>query len=94
MGFENPKFLNKALKSAPTLYEYQYIFCGPDYSVKFTKSSEEVELKEDINRQRKDKMQVPFNYSKLNKSYKSQDSAVSNDFNQSYSKAEFEAKPS
>ncbi|XP_024962954.1 rho-associated protein kinase 1-like [Cynara cardunculus var. scolymus] len=68
LGYENPNRLKKTLYFTPTIYKCEYLDLGPDYQIRFMKSSEEVEKQEDLNRQRKDKMQVPFYYTELNES--------------------------
>ena len=66
---------------------------GYGFKMIFTKASDEVEALEDFNRSRTDKMQVSFNYEKLNESYDTKEISISDDYFHSYSKEELNAKP-
>ncbi|KAI3758120.1 hypothetical protein L6452_05670 [Arctium lappa] len=98
LGFENPHYLKKAIRKQPALYNFDFLVCaGKHIHLKpklVTKLSEEVEAKETENRKNVKKMQLPFNYAKLNDSYLSKTPKVlSNDYFASYSVSEMKAKP-
>ncbi|KAI3715360.1 hypothetical protein L6452_22340 [Arctium lappa] len=98
LGFNNPHYLKKAIRKQPALYNYDFLACVGKHThlkPKFvTKLSEEDEAKETENRKNKKKMQLPFNYVKLNDSYLSETPKVlSNDYFVSHSASEMKAKP-
>ncbi|KAI3770453.1 hypothetical protein L6452_01587 [Arctium lappa] len=98
LGFNNPHYLKKVIRKQPALYNYDFLACAGKHThlkPKFvTKLSDEVEAKETENRKNKKKMQLPFNYVKLNDSYLSETPKVfSNDYFVSYSASEMKAKP-
>ncbi|KAI3747844.1 hypothetical protein L6452_10529 [Arctium lappa] len=98
LGFNNPHYLKKAIRKQPALYNYDFLACAGKHThlnPKFvTKLPDEVEAKETENRKNKKKMQLPFNYVKLNDSYLSETPKVfSNDYFVSYSASEMKAKP-
>jgi hypothetical protein len=69
LGFENPHYLKRAISRVPTLYDHMYFNLAKEYRMRFTKSSDEVEAKADERRKRKDNVQIPFNYNRMNDSY-------------------------
>ncbi|KAI3769208.1 hypothetical protein L6452_00308 [Arctium lappa] len=98
LGFNNPHYLKKAIRKQPALYNYDFLACVGKHThlkPKFvTKLSEEDEAKESENRKNKKKMQLPFNYVKLNDSYLSETPKVLlNDYFVSYSASEMKVKP-
>ncbi|KAI3707521.1 hypothetical protein L6452_26130 [Arctium lappa] len=98
LGFKNPHYLKKAIRKQPALYNFDFLACAGKHThlkPKFvTKLPEEVEAKETENRKNIKKMQLPFNYAKLNDSYLSETPKVlSNDYFASYSVSEMKAKP-
>ncbi|KAI3758890.1 hypothetical protein L6452_06462 [Arctium lappa] len=98
LGFKNPHYLKKAIRKQPAVYTYDFLKCVGKHThlkPKFvTKLPEEVEAKETENRKNKKKMQLPFNYVKLNDSYLSETPKVlSNDYFVSYSASEMKEKP-
>ncbi|KAI3718149.1 hypothetical protein L6452_19002 [Arctium lappa] len=98
LGFNNPHYLKKAIRKQPALYNYDFLACAGKHThlkPKFvTKLSDEDEAKETENRKNKKKMQLPFNYVKLNDSYLSETPKVlSKDYFVSYSAYEMKAKP-
>lgn len=63
IGYDNPHYLNKILSKVPTLYEFDFLGLDktyPEYKIRWTKSSDEVEEQEDLKRQNKVNMQLPF----------------------------------
>ncbi|KAI3669452.1 hypothetical protein L6452_40688 [Arctium lappa] len=98
LGFENPHYLKKAIRKQPALYNFDFLACAgkqPHLKPKFvTKLPEEVEVQETENRKNIKKMQLPFNYAKLNDSYLAETPKVlSNDYFASYSVSEMKSKP-
>ncbi|KAI3729597.1 hypothetical protein L6452_18258 [Arctium lappa] len=98
LGFENPHYLKKAIRKQSALYNYDFLACAGKHThlkPKFvTKLSDEDEAKETENRKNKKKMQLSFNYVKLNDSYLSETPKVlSKDYFVSYSASEMKAKP-
>ncbi|KAI3729740.1 hypothetical protein L6452_18405 [Arctium lappa] len=98
LGFKNLHYLKKAIRKQPTLYNFDFLACAGKHThlkPKFvTKLPEEVEAKETENRKNVKKMQLPFNYAKLNDSYLSETPKVlSNDYFASYYVSELKAKP-
>ena len=92
LGYENPKILENVSNILPTLYDERYMRHG--FKAFFQKSSEEVLELEDENRKQTDKMQLSFDYKKLNASYKYREIPLSTDYFHSYSNQELEAKTS
>ncbi|KAI3745964.1 hypothetical protein L6452_08379 [Arctium lappa] len=97
LGFDNPHYLKKAIRKQPALYNFDFLACAgkqPHLKPKFvTKLPEEVEVQETENRKNIKKMQLPFNYGKLNDSYlKETPKVLSNDYFVSYSVSEMKAK--
>ncbi|KAI3697842.1 hypothetical protein L6452_30940 [Arctium lappa] len=72
LGYDNPHYLEKAVRKQPTLYNANFMYAAEKYThlkPKFiTKSSKEVEAKEDEKRMNLKKMQLPFCYERLNDS--------------------------
>ncbi|KAI3735681.1 hypothetical protein L6452_15189 [Arctium lappa] len=68
LGYDNPHYLKKAIIKQPTLYNFDFQQAAkkhPHLKPKFvTKSSDEVEAKEEVNRKNITKMQLPFFYQK------------------------------
>ncbi|KAI3666019.1 hypothetical protein L6452_44657 [Arctium lappa] len=98
LGFENPHYLKKAIRKQPAIYNFDFLASAGKHThlkPKFvTNLPEEVEAKETENRKNVKKMQLPFNYAKLNDSYLSETPKVlSNDYLASYSVSEMKAKP-
>ncbi|KAI3669126.1 hypothetical protein L6452_40350 [Arctium lappa] len=98
LGYENPNYLKKSIRKQPALYNFDFLVVAGKYThlkPKFvTKLPEEVEAKETEKRKNVKKMQLPFNYEKLNDSYLSETAKVlSNDYFASYFVSEMEAKP-
>ncbi|KAI3771254.1 hypothetical protein L6452_02414 [Arctium lappa] len=98
LDYDNPHYLKKAIRKQPALYNFDFLQATtkhPHLKPKFvTKSSYEVEVKEDDNRKNTTKMQLPFFYQKLNDSYFfDQPKVLSNDYFNSYSNTKMEAKP-
>ncbi|KAI3692375.1 hypothetical protein L6452_32189 [Arctium lappa] len=98
LGYENPHYLKKAIRKQPTFYNFDFLVVAGKHThlkPKFvTKLPEEVDARETENRKNIKKMQLPFNYAKLNDSYLSETSKVlSNDYFTSYSVSEMEEKP-
>ena len=65
-----------------------YLNLAKEYWMRFTKSSNEVEAKVDERRKRKDNVQIPFDYNRLNDSYSSGEISLSDDYISSYSEEE------
>ncbi|KAI3758788.1 hypothetical protein L6452_06360 [Arctium lappa] len=98
LGFKNPHYLKKDIRKQPALYNFDFLACAGKHThlkPKFvTKLPEEVEAKETENRKNVKKMQLSFNYAKLNDSYLSETPKVlSNDYFASYSVSEMKVKP-
>ncbi|KAJ9555991.1 hypothetical protein OSB04_010605 [Centaurea solstitialis] len=89
LGFENPHYLKRAIRFVPTLYDTIYFNLDKKYRMRFTRSSEEVEAEHDKRRKRKDNVQIPFNYARLNDSYSKREISLSDDYIRSYSEEEF-----
>ncbi|KAJ9543607.1 hypothetical protein OSB04_023314 [Centaurea solstitialis] len=89
LGFENPHYLKRAIRFVPTLYDTIYFNLDKKYRMRFTRSSEEVEAEHDKRRKRKDNVQIPFNYARLNDSYSRREISLSDDYIRSYSEEEF-----
>ncbi|KAJ9544385.1 hypothetical protein OSB04_024092 [Centaurea solstitialis] len=62
--------IKKIQKIVPTLYDTIYFNLDKKYRMRFTRSSEEVEAEHDKRRKKKDNVQIPFNYERLNDSYR------------------------
>ena len=84
LGFENPHYLKRAIWQVPTPYDHLYFNHAKEYRMRFTKSSDEVEAKADEWRKRKDNVQIPYNYNRLNDSYSSREISLSDDYISSY----------
>ncbi|KAI3701956.1 hypothetical protein L6452_27475 [Arctium lappa] len=100
IGYENPHCLQKGISEVPALYDLTSLKIArriPELKVFWTGLSEEDEAKETEKRLKSSKVHLPFYYAKLNNSYnddpKYQKKSLSNDFFQSYSVKEMEAKP-
>ena len=65
-----------------------YFNLAKETRMRFTKSSDEVEAKADERRKRKDNVQIPFNYNRLNDSYSSREISLSDDYISSYTEQE------
>ncbi|KAJ9557404.1 hypothetical protein OSB04_012018 [Centaurea solstitialis] len=89
LGFENPHYLKRAIRFVPTLYDTIYFNLDKKYRMRFTRSSEEVEAEHDKRRKRKDNVQIPFNYARLNDSYSKREISLSDDYIRNYSEEEF-----
>ncbi|KAJ9540979.1 hypothetical protein OSB04_027485 [Centaurea solstitialis] len=89
LGFENPHYLKRAIRFVPTLYDTIYFNLDKKYRMRFTRSSEEVEVEHDKRRKQKDNVQIPFNYARLNDSYSKREISLSDDYIRSYSEEEF-----
>ncbi|KAJ9555727.1 hypothetical protein OSB04_010341 [Centaurea solstitialis] len=88
LGFENPHYLKRAIRFVPTLYDTIYFNLDKKYRMRFTRSSEEVEAEHDKRRKKKDNVQIPFNYERLNDSYSRREISLSDDYIRSYSEEE------
>ncbi|KAI3771355.1 hypothetical protein L6452_02518 [Arctium lappa] len=97
LGYENPHYLKKGITEVSALYDFGFLKLAPQYPelrVEWTKLSEEDEAKEFEKRKNTAKVQLPFRYERLNNSYSSDNSKfLSNDYFESYSLKEMEAKP-
>ncbi|KAJ9545388.1 LOW QUALITY PROTEIN: hypothetical protein OSB04_025095 [Centaurea solstitialis] len=88
LGFENPHYLKRAIRFVPTLYDTIYFNLDKKYKMRFTRSSEEVEVEHDKRRKQKDNVQIPFNYARLNDSYSKREISLSDDYIRSDSEEE------
>ncbi|KAI3735243.1 hypothetical protein L6452_14735 [Arctium lappa] len=100
LGYENPHYLKKGISEVPATYDITFMKLYhrfPNLKVFNTGLSKEDEAKETEKRKKSSKVHLPFYYAKLNNSYnddpKYQKKSLSNDFFQSYSVKEMEAKP-
>ncbi|KAI3730157.1 hypothetical protein L6452_18833 [Arctium lappa] len=100
LGYENPHYLKKGISEVPALYDLTFLKLArriPELEVFWTGLSKEDEAKETEKRKKSSKVHLPFRYAKLNNSYNDdpiyQKKSLSNDFFQSYSVKEMEAKP-
>ncbi|KAI3669630.1 hypothetical protein L6452_40934 [Arctium lappa] len=99
LGYENPHYLKKGKSEVPALYDLTFLKLArriPELKVFWTGLSKEDEAKETEKRKNTTKVQLPFRYAKLNNCYNDdpiyQKKTLSNDFFQSYSVKEMEAK--
>ncbi|KAI3758922.1 hypothetical protein L6452_06495 [Arctium lappa] len=100
LGYENPHYLKKGKSEVPALYDLTFFKLArriPELKVFWTGLSKEDETKETEKWKNTTKVQLPFRYAKLNNCYNDnpiyQKKTLSNDFFQSYSVKEMEAKP-
>ncbi|KAI3672551.1 hypothetical protein L6452_38641 [Arctium lappa] len=97
LGYKNPHHLKKVISEVPALYDFGFMLLTPQHpELKpfWTSLSEKDKAKEYDKRKNTTKVQLPFRYEKLNNSYRSSKSKfLSNDYFESYSVKELEAKP-
>ncbi|KAI3758991.1 hypothetical protein L6452_06564 [Arctium lappa] len=97
LGYQNPHHLKKGISEVPALYDFGFMLLAPQHhELKpfWTSLSEKDKAMEYDKRKNTAKVQLPFRYEKLNNSYSSNKSKfLSNDYFESYSVKEFEAKP-
>ncbi|KAI3685310.1 hypothetical protein L6452_34552 [Arctium lappa] len=96
LGYKNPHHLKKGISEVPALYDFGFMLLAPQYQELkpfWTSLSEKDKAKEYNKRKNTAKVQLPFRYEKLNNSYSSNKSKfLSNDYFESYSVKELEAK--
>ncbi|KAI3729330.1 hypothetical protein L6452_17986 [Arctium lappa] len=97
IGYDNPRYLKKALSKVPTLYAFEFFGINktyPKYKINWTKPLDDEETEQDnLRRKNSTKMQLPFVYDSLNASYNAKKSCLlSNDYFRSYTQAELDAK--
>ncbi|KAI3715716.1 hypothetical protein L6452_22702 [Arctium lappa] len=97
LGYKNPHHLKKVISKVPALYDFGFMLLAPQHQELkpfWTSLSEKDKAKEYDKRKNTTKVQLPFRYEKLNNSYRSNISKfLSNDYFESYSVKELEAKP-
>ncbi|KAI3707110.1 hypothetical protein L6452_25335 [Arctium lappa] len=97
LGYKNPHHLKKVISEVPALYDFGFMLLAPQHQELkpfWTSLSEKDKAKEYDKRKNTTKVQLPFRYEKLNNSYHSNKSKfLSNDYFESYSVKELEAKP-
>ncbi|KAI3720022.1 hypothetical protein L6452_20929 [Arctium lappa] len=97
LGYKNPHHLKKGISEVPALYDFGFMLLAPQHQELkpfWTSLSEKDKAKEYDKRKNTTKVQLPFRYEKLNNSYRSNKSKfLSNDYFESYSVKELEAKP-
>ncbi|KAI3771511.1 hypothetical protein L6452_02676 [Arctium lappa] len=97
LGYKNPHHLKKGISEVPALYDFGFMKLAPQYpelKVFWTSLSKEDKAKEFAKIKSITKVQLPFRYERLNNSYSSDKSkSLSNDYFESYSVKELEAKP-
>ncbi|KAI3697946.1 hypothetical protein L6452_31052 [Arctium lappa] len=73
LGYDNPHYLEKAIRKQPALYNGNFMYAADKYPhLKpkfFTKLSKEVEAKEDEKKMNLKKMQLPLCYERLNDNF-------------------------
>ncbi|KAJ9547009.1 hypothetical protein OSB04_019552 [Centaurea solstitialis] len=84
------KEYNDIQKKFSALSEEKEVLLGhiKKYRMRFTRSSEEVEVEHDKRTKQKDNVQIPFNYELLNDSYSRRKISLSDDYIRSYSEEE------
>nr|GEZ27742.1 uncharacterized mitochondrial protein AtMg00810-like [Tanacetum cinerariifolium] len=80
IGFENPRYFEKAKDLRPTLYDEKVIGLG--YTLMFLTHSDEALEIEKFKRSRENKIEFAYDYGNLNASFESSESALSKSENQ------------
>ncbi|KAI3678149.1 hypothetical protein L6452_37430 [Arctium lappa] len=101
IGYKNPQCLQKEISEVPALYDHLSLKLArriPEFKTFWTRLSEKDEADETEKHLKSSKVHLPFYYAKMNNSYNEnpiyqKNKSLSNDFFQSYSEKEMEAKP-
>ena len=86
IGYNSPRYLERAISKSPTMYDLRYMGLG--LKMTFMKNCDDPEKVAEKNCFRKERFSIPFDYGSLNSSYATRVIPLSTDYFVSYTQKE------